>query len=105
MYVREFGYHVVPGQEEKAVVLCRQFVEALCERGINAYVHVGKGLHAMLHVVEEYLSPAGMYAARAALECDENYRSAVCAWAAEFYPLVQAAIPAVEMHEQERLAA
>lgn len=100
MYVRQLGYKIVPGQEERAIVLCRNFVEALCDRGIRAYVLVGNKLDATLQVVEEYVSLDSMHAARAALQCDENFCGAVTTWAAEFYPLVQAALPAVVMREQ-----
>src|SRR5579864_2156968 len=100
MYAREFGYRIVPGQEEKAVALCQSFVATLRERGLRAHVVAGNALDATLHVVEEYYSLSCMEATHAALQCDENYRSDACAWAAEFYPLVQSALPAVVTREQ-----
>lgn len=103
MYVRQFGYQVARGYEEKAAELCGHFVEALRERGVRAYVLAANRFDSTLHVVEEYLSLDSMYMARAALECDEGYRAAACAWAAEFFPLVRAALPAVVV--PERLAA
>jgi hypothetical protein len=42
-----------------------------------------------------------MYAARAALEGDESYRTAARGWAAEFYPLVVAAAPALLLHDRQ----
>ena len=101
MYVRQFGYKIVPSQEVKAVALCRQFADALCERGFRARVVVDRPTDATLLIVEEHLSLSSMVAAQQALECDENFRSALCAWASEFYPLVQASMPAVVMREQK----
>lgn len=101
MYVRQFGYSIVSGQEERAAALCTNFARALCERGIAAHVLVGGRSSATLQMVEEYASLEAMYAARKALECDESYRGAVSAWAMEFYPLVQAAAPALELHSRQ----
>jgi hypothetical protein len=101
MYVRQFGYTIVPGQEEKAVTLCGRFVEALRERGIAAQILVGGRDGSTLQLVEEYVSREAMYAARAALEGDASYRSAASGWAAEFYPLVAAAAPALLLHDRQ----
>lgn len=95
MYMRQFGYSIVPGFEERAIVLCRSFIEALHVRGIRARVTIATEGDMTLQVIEEYPSIEAMLAVRSALECDENYRSAVSKWAAEFYPLVRAAIPTV----------
>lgn len=77
MYVRQFGYTIVPGQEEKAIALCGMFVEALRERGIAVQMLVGGRSNATLQLVEEYTSREAMQAARTALDCDEAYRTAV----------------------------
>lgn len=95
MYIRQLGYKIVPGQEEQAVALCQGLVEALCERGVRAYLHIGGAPEATVQVIERHSSMAAMLAAHAALEREESYCAAVCAWAMAFYPLVQATLPAV----------
>lgn len=101
MYVRQFGYTIVPGQEETAIALCGMFVEALRERGIAAQMLVGGRSNATLQLVEEYVSREAMQAARTALDCDEDYRTAVSGWAAQFYPLVQSAAPALLLRDRQ----
>src|SRR5579884_1421247 len=93
MYVRQFGYSIAPGQEEKAVALCADFVQNLRTRGVRAYVLVGGKMDTTLQMVEEYASLDAMHEARKALDCDESYRGVVSAWASEFYPLVRSAAP------------
>lgn len=101
MYVRQFGYSIEPGQEEKAVALCADFVQHLRTRGVRAYVLVGGKMDTTLQMVEEYASLDAMHDARQALECDENYRGAVSVWASEFYPMVRAAAPALVLQSQQ----
>ena len=103
MYVRQCGYEIVAGREDQATELCRQLVQSLGELGLTAHVVAGKRQGSRVVVVEEHLNPRSMLECQRALECDENVRAALCAWAAEFYPLVQAAMPAVML--RERLAA
>lgn len=95
MYVRQLGYKIVPGREETAAALCQGLVEALCERGVRAYLQVGGAAEATVQVIERHSSVAAMLSAHAALERDESYCNAVCSWAMAFYPLVQATLPAV----------
>lgn len=101
MYVRQFGYAIVPGQEEKSVALCTQFVGALRERGVRAQVLIGGRGETTLQMAEEYASLEAMHATRQVLEGDESYRSAVSAWASAFYPLVRAAAPALVLQSRQ----
>lgn len=99
MYVRQFAYRIVSGNEERAVALCERFARTLRDHGVRARVLVGQG-DATLQLVEEYTSNTAMTVSRAALERDPAYRAALVAWASDFYPLVQAAAPAVLLHDR-----
>jgi hypothetical protein len=100
MYVRQCGYTIRAGHEEQATALLARFADVLRRRGVPAHVLVGGKQDATLQLVEEYPSLEALRVVRRALECDENYRSTVSAWAAVFYPLVQAWAPAVVLREQ-----
>ncbi len=100
MYIRRFGYKILPGQEERALVLCHHYVQALRERDIQAQIAVSTSRDATLHIVEEYSSPETMREVRRRLEADESFRRTITAWATEFYPLVQAAYPARHSGDQ-----
>lgn len=95
MYVRQFGYRIVPGHEEKAIALCSSFADVLRQHGVVARVLVGDGHAATLQLEEEYDSLDAVGDTRKALESDERYHDAVSRWAVDFYPLVQSATPAV----------
>ena len=101
MYVRQCGYTIRTGHEEQATTLCARFADVLRRRGVRAHVLVGGKRDATLQLVEEYPSLEALRVVRRALECDESFRSAVRAWAAAFYPLIQAAAPAVVLREQQ----
>ena len=101
MYVRQFGYTIRPGHEAQAATLCVRFVDMLRRRGVRAHVLVGGERDATLQLAEEYPSLEALRVARRALECDENYRSAASAWAAAFYPLVQASVPAMLLRDSQ----
>jgi hypothetical protein len=101
MYVRQLGYTIRAGHEEQATALCTRFADVLRRRGVRAHVLVGGKLDSRLQLVEEYPSLEALRVARRSLECDENYRSAVRAWAAAFYPLVQASVPAMLLRDSQ----
>jgi len=101
MYVRQCGYTIHTGHEEQATALCARFADALRRRGVRAHVLVGGKRDATLQLVEEYSSLEALRVVRRALECDDHFRSAVSAWAAAFYPLVQASAPAMVLREQQ----
>ena len=100
MYVRQCGYTIRAGHEEQAATLCARFADVLRRRGVRAHVLVGGKRDATLQLVEGYPNLEALRVVRRALECDENLRSAVTAWAAAFYPLVQASAPAMVLREQ-----
>jgi hypothetical protein len=101
MYVRQCRYTIRAGHEEQATVLCARLADVLRRRGVRAHVLVGGKQDATLQLVEEYLSLEALRVVRRALECDEKFRSAVSAWAAAFYPLVQAAAPALVLRDSQ----
>jgi hypothetical protein len=101
MYVRQCGYTIRAGHEEQATALCAHFADVLRRRGVRAHVLVGGKRDATLQLVEEYPSLEALRVLRRALECDENVRSAMSAWAAAFYPLVQAAAPAMVLRDSQ----
>jgi hypothetical protein len=94
VYTRRFGYKIIPGQEERALVLCHHFVQALRDREIQAQIVVSSSRDATLHIVEEYNCSESMREVRSRLEADEGFRRTITTWATEFYPLVQATDPA-----------
>ena len=101
MYVRQCGYTIRAGHEEQATTLCARFADVLRRRGVRANVLVGGKRDATLQLVEEYPSLEALRVVRRALECDDNFRSVVSAWAAAFYPLVQASVPAMVLRQQQ----
>ena len=101
MYVRQCGYTIRAGHEEQATALCARLANVLRRRGVRAHVLVGGKRDATLQLVEEYPSLEALRVVRRALECDESFRSAVSAWAAAFYPLVQTSAPAMVLREQQ----
>jgi hypothetical protein len=101
MYVRQCGYTIRAGHEEQATALCARFADGLRRRGMRAHVLVGGKWDATLQLMEEYPSLEALRVVRRALECDANFRSAMSAWAAAFYPLIQAAAPAMVLRDSQ----
>src|ERR671937_1287463 len=101
MYVRQCGYTIRAGHEEQATALCARLANVLRRRGVRAHVLVGGKRDATLQLVEEYPSLEALRVVRRALECDDNFRSAVSAWAAAFYPLVQTSAPAMVLRDSQ----
>ncbi len=100
MYVRQYSYTIVPGQERRAAALCERLARVLRERGVRARVLVGGAQQVTVQLVEEYAGMAEMSMARAALRHDAAYRDLVVAWVADFYPLVSASAPAMLLNDQ-----
>ena len=81
-------------------MLCHHFVEALRRQDVQAHLVVSSSRDETLYIVEEYASPEVMREVRRQLEADESFRQTVTSWAMEFYPLVQATLPAMASTEQ-----
>ena len=100
MYMQQYAYTIVPGQERRAVALCERLARVLRERGLRTRVLVGGAPQVTVQLVEEYTGVSEMGMARASLRRDAAYRDLVVAWAAEFYPLVSAYAPAMLLNDQ-----
>ncbi len=100
MYMRQYAYTIVPGQERKAVALCGRLARVLRERGVRTRVLVGGAQQVTVQLVEEYAGMPEMSMARASLRHDAAYRDLAVAWAADFYPLVSASAPAMLLNDQ-----
>src|SRR5207248_10659618 len=98
---RQIGYTIRAGHEEQATALCARLADAMRRRGVRAHLLIGGKRNSTLQLVEEYPSLEALRVVRRALECDANFRSALSAWAAAFYPLVQASAPAMVLREQQ----
>jgi len=100
MYMRQYAYTIVLGQERRAVALCERLARVLPERGVRTRVLVGNAQQVTVQLVEEYAGMPEMSMARASLRRDAAYRDLVVAWAADFYPLVSAYAPAMLLNDQ-----